>query len=480
MTHSEFQRLAISVSLIFLVAACVFCAGCTHNFSFPGLSNTTHSQYGENNGPFVVYFFDVGQGDSSLVIFGNTTILIDAGEVDMGDRVVADLRRLNVTKIDLLVASHPHSDHIGGMQKVLDTFPVGQVLDSGMSHPSPLYEHFLQSVDKKHIPYRIAAQGQTIDLNPALRILVLSPPETRFGDDLNTNSIVLRISYGTFDVLFTGDAGGEAEDAMVKSGYPLDAEVLKVGHHGSMYSTSKTFLDRVHPDIAVISVGIDNPYGHPHRQTLETLTAEGAEIYRTDRDGTVRVQSDGITYSVKTENGQGTIWTGMPAPQKTLIVPANITIPLPAIAFNLTVPDTVNLTFPKIPENVSLSLPSIAFPQIGNASFMQISAVQFDAPGDDRTNLNGEWVRLTNRGNFPVLLSGWTLTDRTSSFSYTFPAFVVMPGTSVTVYTGNGMANDTALFMGKTNPVWGNSGDTALLKDGKGNLIDQKAEGATV
>ncbi len=480
MTHSEFQRLAISASLFFLVAACVFCAGCTGDFSFTGLSNTTHTQYGENNGTFVVYFFDVGQGDSSLVIFGNTTILIDAGEVDMGDRVVADLRRLNVTKIDLLVASHPHSDHIGGLQKVLDNFPVGQVLDSGMSHPSPLYEHFLQSVDKKHIPYRVAAQGQTIDLDPALRILVLSPPEKRLSDDLNTNSIVLRISYGTFDVLFTGDAGGEAEDAMVRSGYPLDAEVLKVGHHGSMYSTTKTFLDRVHPDIAIISLGSDNPYGHPHRQTLETLTTEGTDIYRTDRDGTVRVQSDGITYSVKTENGQGNIWTGMPASQKTLIVPANFTIPLPTSALNLTVPDTVNLTFPEIPENVSFSLPPIAFPQIGNASSIKISATQFDAPGDDRTNLNGEWVRLTNRGDFPVLLSGWTLTDRTGSFSYIFPAFVVMPGTSVTIYTGSGMANDTALFMGQANPVWGNSGDAALLKDGKGNLIDQKAEGATV
>jgi hypothetical protein len=227
-------------------------------------------------------------------------------------------------------------------------------------------------------------------------------------------------------------------------------------------------------------VGRDNPYGHPHRQTLETLTSGGADIYRTDRDGTVRVQSDGITYSVKTENGQGNIWTGMPVPKQTLIVPANITIPLPTIALNLTVPDTVNLTFPEIPENVSLSLPSIAFPQIGNASFMHISAAQFDAPGDDRTNQNGEWVQLTNRGDFPVLLSGWTLTDRTGSFSYIFPAFVVMPGTSVTVYTGNGMANDTALFMGRANPVWANSGDAALLKDGKGNLIDQKTEGATV
>ena len=478
MTHSIYHRAAISASIIFLIAVCVFSAGCTRDLSFPALSNTTHSQYNENDGRLSVYFFDVGQGDSSLVIFGNTTILIDAGEVDMGDRVVANLRRLNITKIDLLVASHPHSDHIGGMQKVLDNFPVGQVLDSGLPHSSPLYQHFLEMLAKKHIPYRVAEQGQTVALDPALRILILSPPHKHFGDDLNTDSIVLRISYSTIDVLFTGDAGSEAEDTMVKSGYPLDAEILKVGHHGSMYSTSKTFFNRVHPDIAIISVGSDNPYGHPHRQTLDTLTAAGVDIYRTDHDGTVRVRSDGISYSVQRENGQGNIWTGVTTPGTLFSVPANITNPVPTFALNLTIPETVILSQPKIPENITAALSSIALPRIGNASSMQISATQFDAPGDDRTNLNGEWVRLTNRGDFPVLVSGWTLTDRTGSFSYTFPAFVAMPGTPVTIYTGSGMMNDTALFMGYTQPVWGNSGDSALLNDGNGNLIDTKSEGA--
>jgi competence protein ComEC len=478
MSYSVYQRAAITATLIILVAVCVFCAGCTRDFSFPELSNTTHTQSGENDGKLSVYFFDIGQGDSSLVMFGNTTILVDAAEVDMGDRVVTDLHRLNVTKIDLLVASHPHSDHTGGIVKVLDNFPVGQVLDSGLPHASPIYEHFLQTIDQKHIPYRIAVQGQTIELNPALRVLVLSPPEKRFGDDLNTNSIVLRISYGTIDVLFTGDAGSEAEDSLVKSGYPLDAEIVKIGHHGSMYSTSKMFLSRVHPDIAIISVGSDNPYGHPHWQTLDTLTAAGVDLYRTDRDGTVRVQSDGISYSVKTDNGIGNIWTGVTTSRESFGVPSNSTSPVPTFALNPMMPETVILTKPEIPDNVTLFLSSITLPQIGNASFMQISATQFDALGDDRTNLNGEWVKLKNRGDFPVPISGWTLTDSTGSFSYTIPAFVAMPGTSVTLYTGSGMMNDTALFMGYTQPVWGNSGDIAFLKDGNGNLIDKRSEGA--
>jgi len=477
------QRVAVSACLIFLVVAGVFSAGCLNTFSIPAFPGTHLFSTGENNGKLLVYFFDVGQGDSSLVIFGNTTILIDAGEVDMGDRVVADLRKLGVTTIDLLVVTHPHSDHIGGMQIVLDNFPVRRVLDSGMPHPSPLYEQFLKTIDEKHIPYTIAEQGQTIELDPALRILVLSPPQKHFGDDLNTNSIVIRISYGVIDVLFTGDAGSEAEDALVRSGYPIDAEILKVGHHGSMYSTSKEFLYRVHPETAVISLGRDNPYGHPHKKTLETLSGAGLTVYRTDIEGTVRVQSDGATYSVKTEQSQGNIWAVTPTPTPTTRgqpqIPTNITIISPVATINFTIPKELNISLPAILENYTIPLPVIGLPWIGNASFMHISATKFNAPGDDRENLNGEWVRLTNRGDSPVFLSGWTLSDRTGDSPYIFPAFVVMPGSSVTVCTGSGMMNDTALFMGRNVPVWGNDGDTATLKDGNGKIIDQKSEGAT-
>ena len=167
--------------------------------------------------------------------------------MDQGDRVVSDLQKLGVNHIDLLVATHPHSDHIGGMQNVLAAFPVGKVLDSGLPHTSPLYEHFLETVDKENIPYLVAEQGQTIDLDPSLSILVLSPPKERPGDDLNTNSIVLRISYGTINFLFTGDATTQRRTLLEKTGYPLDAQVLKVGHHGSSDATSDAFLSRVRP-----------------------------------------------------------------------------------------------------------------------------------------------------------------------------------------------------------------------------------------
>lgn len=456
------HRAVAAISIIFLLLLCVAISGCLSIHGIPGFGLNGSFPQAENYGKLSVYFLDVGQGDSSLIIFGNKTILIDAGEIDMGDRVVNDLKALGLTRIDLLVATHPHSDHIGGMQKVLDNFTVGQVLDSGMPHTSVIYERFLEKIDKKNIPYKIAVQGDMIEIDPALRIVVLSPPEKRFGDDLNTDSIVLRISYGTINFLFTGDAGFETETALSKSGYALDAQILKVGHHGSMYSSSPAFIARVHPETAIISLGWDNPYGHPHKQAVDTLTKARATIYLTDRDGMILVRSDGISYMVKTGKDIGELVPTLT--QKPQVIGTNVvivpTIPtLPASAINITIPQ-----------------PSIAIPQIGNAAAVVISATQFNAPGDDRQNVNGEWVQLTNRGNDTVLLAGWTLSDNNGIPLYTFPAMLLVPGETITVFSGTGTLNNTALFMGKTEPVWGNSGDIAILKDGSGKIIDQRSE----
>ncbi len=233
----------LSVAIFLVLAGCVIATGCLGALTFPGSGGQTH--LAENEGKLSAYFLDVGQGDSTLFIYEGKTILIDAGEVDMGDQVVSDLRACNITRIDLLVATHPHSDHIGGMQKVPGAFPVGKVLDTGLPHPSTLYEHFLETIEEKHIPYQVAEQGQTINVDPALRVVVLSPPDERSGENLNTDSIVLRISYGTIDFLMTGDLDNAGEDALLRTGYPVDAEILKVGHHGSSSSTSQAFLNRV-------------------------------------------------------------------------------------------------------------------------------------------------------------------------------------------------------------------------------------------
>ena len=467
-------RAVVPAAIFILIFSCIITAGCLDTFTVPvpGFNRSTHEA--NNDGKLSVYFLDAGQGDSTLVLFSQKVILIDAGESGTGNRVVSDLKALGVTKIDLLVATHPHSDHIGGMQNVLAAFPVGEVLDTGLPHPSSAYEHFLETIDSKNIPYRVAEQGQVIDLDPALGIIVLSPPEERFGDDPNTNSVVLRISYGTIDFFLAGDMGGESETALAASGYALDAEILKVGHHGSYSSTSPGFITRVRPEIAIISVGEDNPYGHPHQQTLDLLKNYGVTVYRTDRDGTVVVRSNGMSYSVKTETNDPGIWAVTPprvSPMTTVMTTPTPGYTLPTPWENISVP-LPSVTRPE--DTVNLSFPFPVIPQIGNASSVYISAMQFDAPGDDRLNLNNEWVRLTNHGDGPVLLAGWTLSDERGVYPYVFPAFILMPESSVTVYSGSGMMNDTALFMGLDTPLWGNTGDRATLKDGHGNIIDQR------
>lgn len=453
-----------------LVLLCIIAAGCLSQVIFPVVTgNQTHRA--ENEGRLFVFFFDVGQGDATLFVADGKTILVDAGETEAGDRLVRDLKALNITKIDLLVSTHPHSDHIGGMQKVLAAFPVGQVLDSGVPHPSPLYERFLETIEEKNIPYRTAEQGQTVAVDPAFRVLVLSPPEQRYGNDPNSNSVVLRISYGMIDFLMTGDVGGAAEEALLKSGHPLDAEVLKVSHHGSSSATSPAFLARVRPELAVISLGADNPYGHPHKETCNRLAGYGTMVYRTDRDGTVAVRTDGISYSVKTGTHDSGVLMVPPAPATDRSLPV---ISIPA----LTVFDRLPaFSLPAPPADFSALIPEIIFPQIGNSSGISLSATQFNAPGDDRLNLNGEWVQLTNRGKDTVLIAGWTLSDSRHVTLYTFPAIVLLPGETVTIFTGAGTPDSTALFMGKKEPVWGNEGDIAILKDGRGSIIDQKSEG---
>ncbi|MCX6691810.1 MAG: MBL fold metallo-hydrolase [Methanoregula sp.] len=382
-------RTAAPACCAVLVIFCVLSAGCLENFTLPDITAFSFPAFSDSGGSLKAYFLDVGQGDSTLIVFGNRTILIDAGETDKGDLVVGKLQGLSVSRIDLLVATHPHSDHIGGMEKVLDAFSVGQVLDSGMPHPSALYASFLDTIEAKHIRYSVAHQGQTIDLDPALRIVVLSPPDKKTSDDLNDNSVVLRISYGTVDMLLTGDAGKGTEEQLLKTGYALDSEILKVAHHGSTYSTGPAFLERVHPGVAVIPVGVDNPYSHPAEATLAALQGAGVVVYRTDRDGDILITSDGISYTVQTARGRGGV-PFIPATQAPA-GPGNST----TVAANTS------------PYNIV------------------ISATQFNAPGDDRENLNGEYVCFENQGSAAATLSGWTVRDRDGLHTCTFPTATI-------------------------------------------------------
>lgn len=247
-----------------------------------------------------VHFIDVGQGDSELIQFNGTNILIDGGTQDMGSVVESYLRDHGVSSLSLVVSTHPHEDHLGGLLTILNDFPVGQILDSDQAHTTLTFETYLNLIDQKNISYVVAERGQSIDLDP-VKIEVLSPPATHFADDLNQNSIVLKVTYNNISFMLMGDAGIVAESSLLSSGYDLQSDILKVGHHGSSSASSSAFLRRVKPTSSIIEVGTGNDYGHPTQKTLNALQSTGSKVYRTDNNGNVVVTTDGQSYNVTTE-----------------------------------------------------------------------------------------------------------------------------------------------------------------------------------
>ncbi len=244
-----------------------------------------------------VHFIDVGQGDAILIDLGEIEILIDGGGKSPG--VVAYLNDYVDGAIEVIVASHPHADHIGGLIAVLDSFEVEEIWLNGDTSTSKTYKEFMSRVNTEGTSINEALRGQSIEVD-SLTFLILHPVKPLVGDT-NNNSIVLRLSYGDIDFLFTGDAEKEAEASILESGLTVQANILKVGHHCSKTSSSPQFLNAVKPQLAIYMAGESNRYGHPHEETLTALTEAGAEIYGTDIHGTTIITTDGEAFTKQTE-----------------------------------------------------------------------------------------------------------------------------------------------------------------------------------
>lgn len=246
----------------------------------------------DDNQQLEVHFLDVGQGDSTLVILPNKkVILIDGGPIESGDNVMEVLQQLHIKKIDLLVATHPDIDHIGGLLTVLKKVKVKNVLDSGRNYDTHTYQSYINIIKKKDIPLKKAKEGKFVHLDSSVNIQILNDAKEK--DENNESSIVLKISYKKADVLLTGDADVFVEEQMIAKKYNLGADILKVGHHGSYTSTSPRFLEIVRPKYAIISYAKSNEYGHPHKRVLERLKVQQVKVLRTADVGMISIHTDG-------------------------------------------------------------------------------------------------------------------------------------------------------------------------------------------
>ncbi len=256
-------------------------------------------------GSLLVHFIDVGQGDCELIQAPGANVLVDAGDVGKGDLVVDYLKAQGIEKIDYLLVTHPHADHIGGMPEVVESFDIGKVLFSDVPADlvptTKIYEQLLDGIAGKGLKITKANPGIAYDLGDGAMLKILAPVN-QSQEDLNENSIVCRLDFGETSFLFTGDAGTSSENEMIKRyGSALSATVLKLGHHGSSTATQEKWLNRVNPKIVVAEVGADNKYGHPHKEILQRITERSLRFYRTDQNGTIVMASDGSDVKVTLE-----------------------------------------------------------------------------------------------------------------------------------------------------------------------------------
>lgn len=280
--------LLLTVSILFLYL--------TPNAAFSDLTDL------KTNSELAVHFIDVGEGDCIFIALpSGKNMLIDTGSPSGGPKAVQYLKSMGIKKIDYLILTHPHDDHIGGIFSIMSEFEVINFYDNGFGNfKSDIYRDYIKLVRKDLSKYNILQAGESF-LFSNIRIEVLNPLLPPTGN-LNNDSIVLRLIYGDIKILFSGDLGQLGEHRLLNLGTELTGQILKAGHHGENNTSSDDFLKSVKPETAIISVSRINKYARPHREILSRLGQIGAKIYRTDLSGNIILKTDGKTYTIKTEN----------------------------------------------------------------------------------------------------------------------------------------------------------------------------------
>lgn len=293
----------LSVLMIFVL--CLLTSGCDLAGFLPYIDDGRYTADGDG---LTVHFIDVGQGDCILLESGGHYALIDGGEYSERYTVTSYLSSVGVKELDYIIATHPHSDHCGGLAEVIRSFDTAVLVSPKIEKYSSSWEYVLDAADERSVSYDTPKRFETYSLSDAT-ITVLSPDTDSVYSSLNNYSIVCMADYMDTSFLFMGDAEKTAENELLKLDIDLSADVIKCGHHGSSTSSSKAFIEAVDPSVAVICCGKNNDYGHPHKETLSTLNSFNITTYRTDTYGTIVMHSDGKNISMSTANDSGTIAT---------------------------------------------------------------------------------------------------------------------------------------------------------------------------
>lgn len=290
--------ISLLLTITFILTACGQQLSDSNIVNISSISSESQTLYDDN---LVISYLDVGQGDSTFIILPNgETLLIDAGNANNSSDIIQYIKDSGQDTLDYVVATHPHADHIGGMSEVIDAFNVKKIYMPKASHTSVTFEHLLNTVSKKGLKVQTAKAGEMIFNYGDLKAMFLAPNSDNYTD-LNNYSAVVMLTYKDTHFLFMGDAESESEEEILSAGFDISADVLKVGHHGSGSSTTQDFLKKVNPSVAVISVGINNSYGHPDDNVLERLNKSHIDIRRTDESGTIVITCDGSDIKLNTK-----------------------------------------------------------------------------------------------------------------------------------------------------------------------------------
>lgn len=359
----------------------------------------------------ITHFIDVGQGDAILIELPNEeNMLIDAGSNEKGKKVVEYIKKQNIREITYLIGSHPHADHIGGLDDVINSFKIGRIYMPQVNHTTRTYEDVLLAIDAKGKKIKAAKKGLIIVEDDELKAEILSPISDDY-QDLNNWSVVIKLDYKKISFLFSGDAEEKVENQLINSGLDLKSQVYKVAHHGSDTSNKSKFLEKIDPQVSVISVGIDNNYGHPSPEVIKKLTKIDSNIFRTDKQGTIIISSDGET----------------------------------------------TIDYNKKPLKIDAKKDS----SYQNAN---IEIINLDK--------EGEIVKIKNNSDKKIDISGWMLLSVKGEQKFYFPKGTILnSGEIIKIASGRDADKKSDAIIWTKAYIWNNDGDSAELFNKKGELI---------